>query len=325
MQFVHVQSYSITDSVQNMIIGQTYIQEDCGKFELFWAEQRNESEQHVESWYIGDSWSNLEAIYRKRIYDKLLIGFTPDYTIQLYDWLDTNVEHIHLLDYYSEQHYNEQLYEQLVEWRKKTAKEAKLSTFYIATNKVLRYISTFIPHTVEELANIHGIGKNKIEKYGEDWLSITLQFERSTSFPLNWVNSKKAEREYIRWKMMRSLEINLAEQAQMRLEEDIIHQIKQGTELEQLCEYFQMSSYRIMTLLERLRYGQREWIVNWAIEQRKRIPIQLLEQIEKAIAEHGAKYLKPIKMCLSYNEDLYEDEQIYLWIRLTRLASESDY
>lgn len=60
----------------------------------------------------------------------------------------------------------------LKEWRSDKAKEQNLPTYFIATNKELASVARYKPAKKEELLDIKGFGKHKIENYGEEILEI---------------------------------------------------------------------------------------------------------------------------------------------------------
>lgn len=57
-------------------------------------------------------------------------------------------------------------------WRSERAKEQNLPTYFIATNKELISVAKYKPAKKEELLDIKGFGKHKIENYGEEILEI---------------------------------------------------------------------------------------------------------------------------------------------------------
>lgn len=57
-------------------------------------------------------------------------------------------------------------------WRSEKAKEQNLPVYFIATNKELVSVAKFKPAKKEELLEIKGFGKHKIENYGEEILEI---------------------------------------------------------------------------------------------------------------------------------------------------------
>ena len=57
-------------------------------------------------------------------------------------------------------------------WRTEKAKEKSLPVYFIATNKELLSIAKYKPIKKEELVDIKGFGKYKIENYGEEIIEI---------------------------------------------------------------------------------------------------------------------------------------------------------
>ncbi len=57
-------------------------------------------------------------------------------------------------------------------WRSEKAKEQNLPSYFIATNKELTSVAKYKPAKKEELLDIKGFGKHKIENYGEEILEI---------------------------------------------------------------------------------------------------------------------------------------------------------
>jgi len=57
-------------------------------------------------------------------------------------------------------------------WRSEKAKDQKLPVYFIATNKELFSIAKYKPAKKEELRDIKGFGKHKIENYGEEIIEI---------------------------------------------------------------------------------------------------------------------------------------------------------
>lgn len=66
----------------------------------------------------------------------------------------------------------EKILDALKLWRSDKAKEQNLPTYFIATNKELMSVAKYKPAKKEELLDIKGFGKHKIENYGEEILEI---------------------------------------------------------------------------------------------------------------------------------------------------------
>lgn len=61
----------------------------------------------------------------------------------------------------------------LREWRFKRSKKDGLPPYVLFTNKQLAQIVLTKPQSLTELASVDGVGKAKVEKYGQDILEIT--------------------------------------------------------------------------------------------------------------------------------------------------------
>ena len=62
--------------------------------------------------------------------------------------------------------------ESLKLWRSEKAKMQKLPVYFIATNRELLSIAKYRPAKKEELQDIKGFGRHKIENYGEEIIGI---------------------------------------------------------------------------------------------------------------------------------------------------------
>lgn len=65
-----------------------------------------------------------------------------------------------------------EILEALKLWRSEKAREQNLPSYFIATNKELISVAKYKPAKIEELLDIKGFGKHKIENYGEEILGI---------------------------------------------------------------------------------------------------------------------------------------------------------
>jgi DNA helicase II / ATP-dependent DNA helicase PcrA len=68
--------------------------------------------------------------------------------------------------------YDEALFERLREWRKGRAGDESVPAFVVFTDATLQLIAEHKPATPEALLRISGIGRSKVEKYGEDVLEL---------------------------------------------------------------------------------------------------------------------------------------------------------
>lgn len=68
--------------------------------------------------------------------------------------------------------YDEELFDRLREWRKERAGEESVPAFVVFTDATLQLIAEHKPRTPDALLRISGIGRSKLEKYGDEVLSV---------------------------------------------------------------------------------------------------------------------------------------------------------
>lgn len=73
------------------------------------------------------------------------------------------------------------LYEALVKWRAKRAKQEGIKLFMVLSNASLEELARFKPTTPEGLLSIKGLGPMKLQHYGEELLDVILNHRRTDS------------------------------------------------------------------------------------------------------------------------------------------------
>jgi DNA helicase-2/ATP-dependent DNA helicase PcrA len=68
--------------------------------------------------------------------------------------------------------YDEELFERLREWRRTRAEAEKVPAFVVFTDATLQLIAEHKPRTAAALLQVNGIGRSKLERYGEDVLEL---------------------------------------------------------------------------------------------------------------------------------------------------------
>lgn len=68
--------------------------------------------------------------------------------------------------------YDELIYESLKAWRKEVAQSQKIPPYTVLHDATLKEIAAFLPDTPSALRTVKGIGEHKLEKYGEEILSL---------------------------------------------------------------------------------------------------------------------------------------------------------
>ena len=74
---------------------------------------------------------------------------------------------------------NENIYQEFKALRTKLAKEKNLPAYIIFGDKTLLELSHALPQNYQEMLKIHGIGEQKIEKYGQLFLELCIQLKEN--------------------------------------------------------------------------------------------------------------------------------------------------
>lgn len=75
--------------------------------------------------------------------------------------------------------YEAELFRQLKALRMDLAKAENVPAYIVQSDATLVELAAYLPHTREELANISGFGHVKIEKYGQQFLNIVIEYCRA--------------------------------------------------------------------------------------------------------------------------------------------------
>ena len=73
---------------------------------------------------------------------------------------------------------SDSLFEYLRQFRKSVAEQERVRPYLVLTDTVLIDMAARAPHSLEELQQIKGIGKYKLEKYGKIFLDAIVQYEK---------------------------------------------------------------------------------------------------------------------------------------------------
>ena len=68
--------------------------------------------------------------------------------------------------------YDEALFERLREWRRERASADSVPAYVVFTDATLQLIAEHTPGSEKELLGIAGIGRSKVDKYGDDVLGL---------------------------------------------------------------------------------------------------------------------------------------------------------
>ncbi|MCZ8516541.1 HRDC domain-containing protein [Paenibacillus filicis] len=301
---------------------QVSIGEQEGIWYVMWTETEEDGRTRQEHWYEGMQWEEMLAVFRERVWSKQCEGFKPliEAVAGGMNAADERAVYIQLLQYYSELHPNDELYEALRQWRLKMASKESKAPFIVATNRLLKLISTFVPQSEEELLQLPGFGKAKAAQYAAELLAITAEQERTTSFPLVWVEQQVNPSEFYAWQLQEKERRRKAEADKQELKRKLLEAIHRMEPLDELQEQTKLQRRNLVQWIEELdRDGyELEPYIELLLEQVPRAERELAWQ---AFEQQGDRYLKPILQTVYKQEELSakDTDRIYEWLRLLRL------
>lgn len=299
------------------------IVEDKGKHQIHWQEPDHEGGHRDELWFEGDNWEELLVTFQFRLTEKMAEGYTPviEKLPQRPDQLSEQALRVQMLYYYSEHQTNESLFEALRSWRRERAVKDGKAPYLIASNRLLRVISTFIPHTRDELMQIPGFGQNKWDAYGKEIMEITQEVEQPRPFPLNWVNGTVNHEDFMTWLYTQQEMKFRSEVDQITRNKRLKQLIDSGASLKEVEKEIGMSSRDILLLLERLIQNGHD-LSKWVKKELECVDESECKKVLETYKTKGDKYLKPVLEELYPEKESYhksELDNLYLKLRLIRL------
>ncbi|MGE7827132.1 HRDC domain-containing protein [Paenibacillus sp. NPDC093718] len=295
MQIVFMNQMSGADESGHLRSAQVWIGEEEGGWRLGWRNMEADGEVFDDEWYEGNSWNELLYVYRHQLAKKLGEGFRPLVEGVFHEPGETGGKNLGVqkLQCYSELYGSEELYTELCAWRRRKAASGRKAPYFIASNRVLRMISAFIPQNEEELLQLPGIGISKSSEHGAEWLEITTGIERTTTFPLDWVDKELQEEVFLSWLYKQKEQRYKQELDRFRIRRTMLLGIAEGASLTQLEERTSLSRRDLVEELEGL---EKE---GYDTEQLLEVELNTMTATEqatvwKAFEELGDTFLKPV-------------------------------
>ncbi|MEK8126992.1 HRDC domain-containing protein [Paenibacillus filicis] len=323
MNLLFLNSMERVDEAGGVSTGQVSIGEEQGLWQIMWTEAQGDGgDKQQELWYEGVQWEDMLKSFREHVFAKQCEGFKPllDMKVSELDYMDERSAYTQLLHFYSERNTDEVLYEALRQWRLKQAAQEGKAPFIVATNRLLKMISTFVPHTEDELRQLPGMGKSRTERFGKEILAMTVQTERTTAFPLDWVESRVDPAEMNGWLLEEKERKRRAELQKSESRQKLLEGIARGEMLDELQASLQVQRRELIGWIEDLDRQGYDLIpyVDLVLDL---IPAAEREQAWQAFEQQGDRYLKPVLQKVIKLEGLTpkETEHAYEWLRLLRL------
>ncbi|MWV44154.1 helicase [Paenibacillus sp. HJL G12] len=276
-------------------IAEVWICEAAGTWQLGWRDVNDSSRAEDSIWYEGGSWNEMLYIYRHGLAVKLGEGYRPLIDGIFHDEEEHKArsQPVQKLYCYSELNYNEELYNELCAWRRKKAAVERKAPYFIATNRLLRLISAFVPLTVDELLQLPGVGENKAAEYGTELLELTANRERDRGFPLDWVQELLDEQTYESW-VYKQKELKYKQDLdKYRIKQMLLRGIVEGKRLEQMEQESGLGRRELVESLEQLEKEGYDVELLIAGELQE-MPKAEQEDVWNAFEELGDALLKPV-------------------------------
>lgn len=322
MQIVFMNQMSRVSEASDEHSAQVWIGVDEGIWRLGWRDIEADGYKEDEDWYEGSSWQELLCVYRHRLAMKLSEGYRPVIEGIFHEPDDSKGKNhaAQKLQCYSELYGSDELYTELCAWRRRKAAAGRKAPYFIASNRVLRLISAFVPQTEEELLQLPGIGANKAAEHGAEWIEMTSRVERTTSFPLDWVFSALKEDVFLSWMYKQKEHKYKQELEDFRMGRVMLMGIAEGLTLDQLEETTSLTRRDLVEQLESLEKDgyDTELLIRMELES---LPEVEQSAIWRAFEELGDTFLKPVMHRVYGQEPVIEGgmEQLYERLRLIRI------
>jgi hypothetical protein len=302
---------------------QVFIGELQGVWSAGWRSIQLETSSVEDVWYEGMSWEELLAAFRHGVASKMREGFRPiiDGMLEETPFWERSPSLQQLLQCYADLQDAEEASANLRIWRRAKSLEEKKSAYLIATNRELQMLAVYLPQTLEELEQIPGFGKVKVERYGNDLIEMLKGVERKHVFPLEaWVSAAVSEEQLSSWMFQVKQEKYGKALATVQEKRSLLVGIREGRTLGQLEGELKFPRRKLLEKIERL--DEEGYDVLPVVDQEllELSPEELL-QIETAIEQLGDRYLKPLLRQV-YGEISSNDQEVerqYEKLRMMRI------
>ncbi|GGD49372.1 HRDC domain-containing protein [Paenibacillus nasutitermitis] len=322
MQIVFMNTFEKSEDNGRSVQAQLSICEQEGVWTVIWTEPEGKKPDQQSVWFEGGSWEEMMTAFRHGIAVQMGTGYMPLIDGLLDDRLSAAGRGgmYTMLQCYGEMNANSELFGQLREWRRSRAIADKKSAYLISANRMLWMISAFVPHQLEELAQIPGWGENKQAAYGEEVLAITRAFKQKSSFPLEWVADSLDQKAYTQWLFKQKENKYKTQMNRQQEKQHLLRAIAEGKTLDQMQAELELPRRDLMERIEKLETEgyDVEPLIERELEQ---VPETELQLVWEALLSEGDRYLKPVLFKV-YGEDTVKGkpvDKLYDRLRLIRL------
>lgn len=322
MQIVFLNTFEKLEESGLSSQAQLSICEQEGIWSVMWTDDEAKEPDGPAVWFEGSSWEEMMTAFRHGVAVQMGKGFIPliDGLLDDRQAAPGKSSLIAMLQCYGEINANSELFDLLREWRRSRAIADKKSAYLIATNRMLWMISAFVPHQLDELAQIPGWGESKQAAFGEEVVGITRTFEQTAVFPLEWVADSLDQKVYTQW-MYKQKENKFKMQMDRQNEKHLLLRgIAEGRTLDQMQAELELPRRDLMERIEKLE--TEGYDIEPLIERElENVPQSEQQLVWEALLSEGDRYLKPVLFKV-YGEDTVKGKPVdllYDRLRLIRL------
>ena len=185
---------------------------------------------------------------------------------------------------YQQHPYEQPLLEQLKSLRNQMAREANVPPYVIFSDSTLMDLATYLPLAKDDLAKISGFGAYKIEKYGQQFLSLVQDYCNTQNLETR-IALKQPKRER---KLTTIPDAKPATERSSETKRLTFQMYKAGKTIEEIATERKLSQF---TIEEHLCF----FITTGELETSEFVDIQKQTAITKAVEIHGIASLRVIK------------------------------
>ncbi|MFC5468708.1 HRDC domain-containing protein [Cohnella suwonensis] len=300
-----------------------FIGEMQGLWSAGWRTLEQGASSVDELWYEGMSWEELLASFRHGVACKMKDGFRPllDGMLEDTPFWERRPALQQLLQCYADGQDAEETASSLRAWRRAKATEEKRSAYLIATNRELQLLAVYKPRTLEELGQLPGFGKAKMERYGQEIVGMLKEKPRERGFPLEaWVPDAVSDETLSYWLFRMKEEKYGKSLSAVKEKRSLLQGIRDGRTLEELEGALNCPRRKLVERIEQLDEEGYDVMTIVDLELTGVSPDEAI-QIDSALGQIGDRYLKPLLKEV-YGEsaaDSNETEKRYEKLRMARI------
>jgi hypothetical protein len=194
------------------------------------------------------------------------------------------------------------LYYQLKKLRDDICSKKNLPIYFVASSKTLEEMTTYLPQTLEELEEISGFGKSKVETYGNDFLAIIRDYSVENNLTSNISEKTKKPKRKETKKSKRDT----------KLETFYLHQNGKT-----IIEIATERNLTVQTIEGHLAY----YVQNGLVKVDELVSREKIVLIESELQNFGGGGIAPIKEKLGNNASWGEIRLVFAWVEYQRSSS----